>query len=478
MRSPAAASRVAHSSAPLRGVPAVLLAALALGLFLPPLLGGLALQAQRALIVTLITIVLWTTRSIDAGATSLLGVALLALTGATTGLRQALQGFANPVPYFLVGVLALGVAVAKSGLAERVARHVLDRADGRALRVYVQLVLAMPVLTFLLPSATTRSGILVHIYEEVFGLARVPAGAGVIKAVMLALTSINRLASTALLTGGITPVMSAAIIGGMSWTSWLVLMAVPYYAILALGALVTWALYRRGLNVILSRAEHAEPRPIMGAEWRTLAVVTGTGLLWLTDAWHHLDPALPALLGLVALLTPRLGILTWSDLDRGVGWANFFVIGTSISLAHALGESGAAAWLARGLVGGLPGLGGDPLGSIVLLMLGATVLRALIPNISGFLALGLPIAMSVGRETGINPLVCALVVMITGDAVLYYPVQSGSALVIYQRGHVSAGEILRFGLWMTAVAYVAILLVALPYWSFLGETLTATRVGR
>lgn len=157
--------------------------------------------------------VLWTTRALDGGVAALLGVALLALTGATGGLRQALTGFANPVPYFLVGVLAMGVAVAKSGLAERVARRILDHARGRAHRVYVHLVLAMPLMTFLLPSATTRSGILVHIYEEVFGLARVAAGAGVVKAVMLALSSINRLASTALLTGGITPVMSAAIIG-------------------------------------------------------------------------------------------------------------------------------------------------------------------------------------------------------------------------------------------------------------------------
>jgi anion transporter len=476
-QSRAAAGRAERPTALTRPA-TVLLTALGLGLLLPPLLPGLALAGQRALLVTLITIVLWTARSVDAGATALLGVTLLALSGATRGVRQALEGFANPVPYFLISVLALGVAVAKSGLAERVARHVLDRSGGRALRVYLQLVLAMPALTFLLPSATTRSGILVHIYEEVFGLARVPPGAGVIKAVMLALSSINRLASTALLTGGITPVMSAAIVGGMSWTSWLALMAVPYYAILVLGALLTWALYRRGLNALIEMAEHREPRPFMGAEWRTLVVVMGTGLLWLTDAWHHLDPALPALLGLVALLTPGLGILTWSDLDRGVGWANFFVIGTSISLAHALGESGAAAWLARGLVGGLPGLGGHALGSIALLMLGATVVRALIPNIAGFLALSLPIAMSVGRETGLNPLVCALVVMMTGDAVLYYPVQSGSALVIYQRGHVSAGEMLRFGLWMTLVAYVAILLVALPYWSLLGEPLSAVPPGR
>jgi di/tricarboxylate transporter len=165
--------------------------------------------------------------------------------------------------------------------------------------------------------------------------------------------------------------------------------------------------------------------------------------------------------------------LTWSDLDRGVGWANFVVIGASISLAHALGDSGAAGWLARGLVGAVPALAGHAVATVVLLMLGATALRALIPNISGFLALGLPVAMSVGHEAGLNPLLCALVVMMTGDAVLYYPAQSASALVIYERGHVTAGEVLRFGLWMTLVAWVAILGVALPYWALLGERLAA-----
>ena len=375
------------------------------------------------------------------------------------------------MPYFLVGVLAMGVAVAKSGLAERLARRILAHSRGRALSVYVQLVLAMPVLTFILPSATTRSGILVHIYEEVFDLARVARGAPVVKAVMLALSSINRLASTALLTGGITPVMSAALIGGMSWTGWLALMAVPYYALLVAGGVLTWLLYRRGFREVLAVASAERPGPLSGVERRTLAVVLAASVLWLTDAVHHLDPALPALLALVALLVPRFGPLTWSDLDRGVGWGNFFVIGASISLAQALGETGAAAWLARGLVGGLPGLGRHPLVTVALLMLGATALRALIPNISGFLALAIPIAISVGRETGLNPLVAALVVMMTGDAVLYYPMQSASALVIYERDHVTASEILRFGLWMTAVAYAVILLVALPYWTLLGEPL-------
>ena len=470
------ATALAHGHAPRRVLLPAILIALALAFFLPPLADGLPLGGQRALLVTLMAIVLWTTEALEPGVTALLAVALLALTG--SGMRGALQGFASPVPYFLVGVLTMGVAVVRSGLAERLARAILARAQGRSRTVYLQLVLAFPVLTFVLPSATTRSGILIHIYDELFSLAGVPRGAEIAKAVMLALSSINRLASTALLTGGITPVMSAAIIvsllgdgGSLSWTGWVVLMGVPYYTILILGGLLTYALHRRGFTRDLPAPAPAPPRVLSGVEWRTIAVILGASVLWLTDAVHHLDPALPALLAFAALLTPRFGPLAWSDLERGVGWGNFFVIAASISLAQALGASGAAAWLGRLLVGGLPALGGHAVGTIVLLMIGATALRAIIPNISGFLALALPIAISVGREAGLNPLVCALVVMMTGDAVIYYPAQSPSALVIYERGHVTAGEFLRFGLWMTLVGWIAILAVALPWWSAIGEPL-------
>ena len=80
----------------------------------------------------------------------------------------------------------------------------------------------------------------------------------------------------------------------------------------------------------------------------------------------------------------------------------------------------------------------------------------------GCLAMTIPIAMLIGAATGLNPMVCDLLMIMTGDAVLSYPAQSTASLVVYERGHRSDPEIFRFGLWMTVVAYVVILVAAVP----------------
>jgi di/tricarboxylate transporter len=109
---------------------------------------------------------------------------------------------------------------------------------------------------------------------------------------------------------------------------------------------------------------------------------------------------------------------------------------------------------------------------VVVLLLASSVVRLMIPNITGFLATTIPVAMSVGTAAGLNPVLCGLIVTIAGDAVLYYPAQSASSLVVYERGHLGAGEIFRFGLLMTALGAVVVLAVALPYWTLIGEPLT------
>jgi di/tricarboxylate transporter len=104
-------------------------------------------------------------------------------------------------------------------------------------------------------------------------------------------------------------------------------------------------------------------------------------------------------------------------------------------------------------------------------MVASVPVRLLIPNITGFLATTIPIAMAIGTATGVNPMICGLAVMIGGDAVLYYPAQSVSSLAVYERGYLSAPDIFKFGVWMTLIAIGVVLAVALPYWAAVGVPL-------
>ncbi|MGZ5225649.1 MAG: SLC13 family permease, partial [Burkholderiales bacterium] len=308
----------------------------------------------------------------------------------------------------------------------------------------------------------------VHVYEQALELERVPRRHPLARAIMMALNSINRLASTILLTGGITPVVAAALIGGISWSEWLLLMSVPYAALLTVGSLLIYFLYRRGFDLKLPPLPSEEARPLSGKETRTVVITVCASALWLTDALHHWHPVVPALLAWIFLLMPRIGVLSWGEFERSIGWTNFFVLASSLSLARALTQSGASAWIAAKIVQAVPQFQDQPVLVVAILLVASVPVRLLIPNITGFLATTIPIAMSIGRATDVNPMICGLAVMIAGDAVLYYPAQSASSLAVYERGYLSAPEIFRFGVLMTIIAFAVVLLVALPYWSAVG----------
>jgi len=437
-----------------------------------PTPAGLSLEGQRVLAVIVLAIGLWGLEALPPGVTSIVAILALVVTHAVTGVREALVGFADPIAYFLVGVLTMGVAVARSGLAERVARFLLARGRGRAGALYGHLLVALLPMIVILPSATTRTGILVHVYDQALELGRVPRGAPLARAIMLVLNSVNRLSSTVFLTGGITPIVAAGLIGAISWSHWFVLMSVPYAALLVLAATVIYLRYRQGFRTEVAVPPAADAHPLTAVELRTAVITAGAGLLWLTDALHHWHPTLPALLAWVYYLMPRWGVLTWREFEQEVGWSNFFVIGASLSLAQALARSGASAWLAAGVVGAARGVAESPLMVVAVLLAASSLVRLMIPNITGFLATTIPVAMSVGMTAGLNPALCGLIVTIAGDAVLYYPAQSGSSLVVYERGHLTAGEIFRFGLLMTVLAAIVVVTVALPYWRLVGEPLT------
>ncbi len=443
-----------------------------LALLLLPMPESLGRPGQVALAVVALVVVLWVAEVFPIAVSGLLGVLLLVLLGGVPDIGPALYGFSQPVAYFLLGILTLGLAVRRSGLAERMAIYLIRGAGGSPAMLYVQMLFSFAALTFALPSASTRGAIMVHVYERVMERWDIPRSHALNRAVMLAMGSLNRLGSTALLAGGVTPVVASGLLGDFSWSRWFVLMSVPFYVLLVVGGVIVFLAYRAGFRLEnVQGIADIDPGRLKPSEIRMAVITMATALLWFTDFAHGLHPAVPALIALAVILMPRVGMLSWRDFESNVGWSNFFVIATSLSLAHALVSSGAAAWFSSTLVGGLDVMADQPLLALLALCVSFALVRLVVPNIAGYLALVIPVAMAAAGDLGLNPLVVGMAVVVVGDSLVYYPAASSSSVFIYERAEIEAATVFRLALAMAVVAIGVVFLVAVPYWNLVGQPL-------
>ena len=441
----------------------------------PPEIDGLSPWGLRVLSVVVAGLILWMSEAMPIAATSLGVVAMLALVGpgeSDDALKTALAGFESPAPYFLLCALALGTATVKTGLARRLAQMLVRGAKGSGQRLYTQMVAMMPPMAVLVPSALTRTAMLIPAYESVFQTHRIERGHPMPRLVMIGLAILQPLASTAVLTGGAVPVVASSLVGGMSWAHWFALMSAPMYTLLIVVGLALYLVYRPS-ELPAAHGEGGESRPALppmsNAEWRGLAIIGATTTLWLTDFIHHLNPAIPALIGATALFLPLVGVLRWEDFEEGSPWAIFLVTASSLSLAVALNQSGAAAWVAATIVDQIPLETFALVPQLLVMMAIVAVVNAILPNRTAVLGITIPLLMSLAGPLGLNPVVVGLMAPIISQTTIFYPVQLATALITYRTRHYAAGELARAGIILTIASILTILLVALPGWALMGE---------
>jgi solute carrier family 13 (sodium-dependent dicarboxylate transporter), member 2/3/5 len=188
---------------------------------------------------------------------------------------------------------------------------------------------------------------------------------------------------------------------------------------------------------------------------------------------HGLSPAVPALIGASLALAPGIGVLEWRTFESRLSWGLLLTVGASLSLARALESTGAARWLAGLATGSLGAADVPALLFLVLLVTAVSVAHLGITNLPACLALLIPVATTVGGAAGVNPVVCGLVVALTVDTVILYPVQTAASLVAYEAGMFEAADVRRYGMVLWLVAIAVVIGVAVPWWTLMGVPLQA-----
>ena len=498
MRPAATALATASGPAPARvAIPwglALGIAALVLVLALP-LADTLPPAGHRMLAILAFAVVVWISEAVSYEASAIIITSLMAfligtaptvadpskLDGTLAAMSMALAGFSNPALALVTGALFLAAAMTHTGLDRRIALYTLSHIGTSTRRILLGAIAVTVLLSLVVPSATARSACVVPIMMGVvaaFGVERrsnIAAGIMIVVAQGTSIwnVGIQTAAAQNLLTVGF---MDKMLGGRVSWIDWLI--AGAPWAVLMSAVLyftVLWMLPPESKDIPGGREavenELAALGKMPGAQKRLLGVAIALLLAWSTEGkLHSFDTTSTTYAGLVLLLLPRWGVMTWKDVQSRIPWGTVIVFGVGISLGTALLTTQAGQWLAAEVIArtGLSALG--PLGVLAVL--------------SAFLILiHLGFASATALTSALLPILISVLAVLPGDfnrlgltmmlgfAVSFgfiLPVNAPQNMVCLGTDTFDARQFAKVGLVVTVAGYALMLLFGATYWRWLG----------
>lgn len=185
----------------------------------------------------------------------------------------------------------------------------------------------------------------------------------------------------------------------------------------------------------------------------TMLLVVGSVVL----GW--LPIAIAAVIG--AALVVVSGGLRMEEAYRIIDWRSVFLIAGMLPLGVAMQNTGAAEFLAQGVVGFMGNYG--PLAVMVSIFLLATVASQVMPN-SVVTVLMAPIALNTAGQLGISPYALVMALAIAASSSFLSPVGHPANILIMGPGGYRFTDYLRVGLPLTVVTLVVVLVVLPLVW--------------
>jgi len=188
-------------------------------------------------------------------------------------------------------------------------------------------------------------------------------------------------------------------------------------------------------------------------------LVMGAVLLPVILGW--LPISIAAVVG--AALMVLLGCLTMEEAYRFIEWKAIFLIAGMLPLGIAMQQSGAARFLAEGVVAAIGGLG--PLAVVAGFFLLTTLASQVMPNPAVAVLLA-PIALTTASDLGMSPHALMMTVALAASAAFLSPVAHPVNVLIMGPGGYRFTDYIKVGLPLTLVVLVIVLLVLPLFWPF------------
>ncbi|MFJ7737232.1 DASS family sodium-coupled anion symporter [Lysinibacillus sp. NPDC097287] len=457
--------------------------------------GDLPVVGQRALAILAFAIILWVTEAVSYPVSSAMIIAISAVSlglapsmedpsvelGTKAALKMALGGFSNSAVALVAAALFLAAAMQITNLHKRLALWVLSMVGTKTKAIVFGAILVSIVLAFFVPSATARAGAVVPILLGMVAAFGLPRDSKL--AALLVITSVQAVSiwNIGIKTAAAQNMVALNFIQkefgiDISWGAWFIY-AAPFSIIMSIALFFIMITLIKpetnniegGRNVI--KKQLAELGPLKGPEIRLIITSIILLFFWATEGkLHPFDTTTVTIIAIAILLTPKIGVYTWKDVERVIPWGTIIVFAVGIALGTILLDTKGAQWLSDAVFGSLgldsmPILATIALVSIfnILIHLGfasATSLSsALIPV---FIALATTITMDVDQVGFV------LVQQFVISFGFLLPISAPQNMLAYGTGAFSGKDFLKSGIPLTIIGYLLVLLFSATYWKWIG----------
>jgi di/tricarboxylate transporter len=414
-------------------------------LFLPSLIVG-------------VTILLWATSLLPEFITALLFFTV-AMMAKVAPAEMIFGGFASSAFWLVFSGFVLGIAIRKTGLADRAARALSARLTDSWLQMVASVVLLSYALAFVMPSNMGRIALLMPVVAAMAARAGIHENTRAWYGLALAVGfGTFQLSATILPANVPNLVMSGAAEGSYG----IHLNYVPY--LLLHTPVLGWlkGMILIGLICWLFPGKPHAPReltppPPMSADEKRLAWMLAVVLtLWVTESWHGIGPAWTGLAAACVTLLPRIGFISGEEFSTGVNIRTCIYVAGILGLAIIVTQTGIGDAVGGALLKVMPL---DPQRPFVsfLALTGITTALNFIMTANGVPALYTTFAQSFSDATGF-PLLSVIMIQVLGYSTPLLPYQASPIVVAMGLGKVPA----RAGMMLCVALALASYLILLP----------------
>ncbi len=453
---------------------AIFLGAFALAAALP-LPADLTRSGAYVLAGLLAAVVFWASGVQDPSLSGLLIVTLMTVLGVMP-FEEAVAGFGTEFIWLLVVTFILAQAMAETGLGRRIALALVHRAGGQPSLVLLTLLGAVLLLSFMVPTAAGRISMILPVVLGIIDAAQIPPGSRFAKAMLIGTSHVSIMAGVGLMTAAGATVYAAGAFENLIHVQWTYLgWFAAFFPLVAIFTLLVWRIllwtYPSDRGELTAGAEYvAGELQRMGRlslpESKMLAVFALIFGLWVIGPRWSITTPQAGMIGAILLLLPGIRVLSWERAMAAIRWNVIILFGISLALAHALERSGAGAWLTAGTLRIVEHP--SPLGVVAVISPLVLLIRVGFVNNLGMIAAGLPLAFTLAKGWGIDPLWTGMVVVMTAGPGFLLPTQTPTGMITVGYEYYTIRDYLRSGIPASIVLLALTWAAALFYWPLLG----------